>query len=418
MRILHTADWHLGHTLHDEVRREEHGHFLGWLLDQVEEHDVDALLVAGDVFDGANPRAADQRLYYGFLAEVLRRRPSLDVVVVAGNHDSAARLVAPRDLLEGLGVRVVGRLERTPEGSLSGPDLVLPLTGSSGEVEAWVAAVPFLRPSDLPRVEVPEGGDPLVEGVREVYRQALEILDATCTENQARLAMGHLYMVGGQLSELSERRVLGGNQHALPGDLFPPDLTYVALGHLHKAQRVGGREGVRYAGSPLPLSFHEESYKHRVELVELDGPSLVRVLSLEVPRLVDLLRLPEGGAATPEVVLARLRQLPAATVPSSPEERARWPFLEVRVRLEQPDPDLRRRVDEALEDKAVRLLKLTRERLGPGGSLADTGPPQELGDLDPLEIFQRCYQQSYPGEVPVELQSAFLELLEEAGVEA
>jgi exonuclease SbcD len=417
MRILHTADWHLGHTLHEEDRSEEHGHFLAWLLRTLRKEAVDALLLCGDIFDGANPSATAQRMYYGFLAEATRQNPELDVVVVAGNHDSGARLVAPRDLLSSLGVKVVGRLERLPEGGLDLEELLVPLTDASGEVAAWVAAVPFLRPAELPRVDLWNGEDPLVEGVREVYRQVLEVLEAKRQSGQAALAMGHLYMVGGALSDLSERRVLGGNQHALPVDVFPPGLSYVALGHLHKAQRVGGRSAVRYSGSPLPLSFQEEGYRHRVELVELKGNTLVDVCSLEVPRRVEFLRLPEGGAALPEVVLRRLEQLPLASE-GPPTEEAPWPFLEVRVRLDKPDPGLRRRLDAVLEDKAVRLLKLTRERTGSGASLGDQVPLQELDELDPVDIFERCYHQKYDGEVPGELRSAFLELLEEGGVEA
>src|SRR5690606_38813120 len=104
---------------------------------------------------------------------------------------------------------------------------------------------------------------------------------------------GHCYMTGTRLSELSERRILGGNQHALPVDLFPDDVAYVALGHLHLAQRVGA-DHVRYAGSPIPLSFGERHYPHQVLLVDLRGERVAGIEPLRVPRSVDLLRVPEG----------------------------------------------------------------------------------------------------------------------------
>ena len=114
MRLLHTADWHLGHSLHRFRRHAEHARFLDWLLDQLEEHAVDALLVAGDVFDTANPPSQALRAWYGFLARARARMPALDIVVIGGNHDSAARLDAPRPLLEGTSFQLNG-LRSDPE---------------------------------------------------------------------------------------------------------------------------------------------------------------------------------------------------------------------------------------------------------------------------------------------------------------
>jgi exonuclease SbcD len=148
MKLLHTSDWHLGHTLLDADREVEHDEFLSWLLDTIEAHEVDALLVTGDIFDSANPPATAQRAWYRFLVEAGRRRKGLQVVAIAGNHDSAARLEAPREVLASLDVTVVGELP-CADGRLDPARLLVPLRDREGVRRAWVAAVPYLRSSDL-----------------------------------------------------------------------------------------------------------------------------------------------------------------------------------------------------------------------------------------------------------------------------
>lgn len=398
MRILHTSDWHLGHTLRELDRGPEHEAFLGWLLDQLEEHEIDALLVAGDVFDTANPSAAAQEAYYAFLGQARRRCPDLDLVVVAGNHDAPSRIDAPRAVLSSLGMHVVGSLPRIDRHTVDVERLIVPLTDASGEVGAWCAAVPFLRPADLPPVE---GGDPLVEGVREVYRQVADGLRARASEGQALVAMGHAYLVGGVLSERSERAILGGNQHALPVDVFPEDLSYVALGHLHKAQRVGGREGVRYCGSPIPLALDERTYCHQVLLVELEGADLSRVEVLAVPRTVDVLRVPEREAAPLDEVLSILEALPEAS-----GDGRWWPLLDVHVLVDQPEPALQARVVAAVEGRAARVVKVSTHRAGVDEA-SEAVVPEDLADLSPDDVFRRCWAASHEGEPPEAVLEAF-----------
>lgn len=404
MRLLHTSDWHLGHTLHDVPRDREHALFLDWLLDTIGEQRVDALLVAGDVFDVANPSAAAQRMLYRFLTELRRRYERLDVVIVGGNHDSADRLDAPAPLLDGFDVQVVGGLPRRADRSLDLDRLLFPLHDGEGEVRAWVAAVPFLRPADLPPAR--EADDPLVEGVRAIYREVLDEARRRRAPGQAIVGMGHLYMTGTQLSELSERRILGGNQHALPHDLFPDDVAYAALGHLHLAQQVG-RPTIRYSGSPIPLSMAEIDYPHQVCLVDLQGEEVSEVKALPVPRAVELLRIPKRGALEKEDLLRELAALPEAEG-RDPELR---PFLEARVALDRPDPALRHDVEEALAGKYARLVRLSVELSGDGRSLADRVARRMLDELRPETVFENRWRQTYEGDPPEELMEAFVELV-------
>jgi exonuclease SbcD len=411
LTLLHTSDWHLGHTLHDHSRAEEHGAFLDWLVDLAEAEAADALIVAGDLFDGSNPPAQAQEQLYRFLVTLRQRLPRIDVVLVGGNHDSAQRLDAPAAVLRALGLHMVGGLPRlAPAGprserALDLDRLLVPLTDTNGDVAAWVVAVPFLRPADLPVVV--DAQDALVEGVASVYASALEAARARRQPGQALVATGHCYMSGGELSDLSERKILGGNQHALPVTLFPEDIAYVALGHLHLAQNVGTRENVRYCGAPIPLSMPERSYPHAVNVVKLDGERLVEVRAVRVPRTTPMLRVPPTGALPVDELEAALLALPPRD-PAVPEWRR--PFLEACVRLDQPEPGLQRRVEAALDGRAARLVKLSRERTGTGVSLGDsTGG--SLADATPDDVFLKRWRQEFKTDPDPVYLACFAELL-------
>ncbi len=410
LRVLHTADWHLGHTLHGHSRAHEHARFLAWLGDVIVSENIDALIVAGDVFDGANPPTAALAMYYEFLANLARIAPKIDVLVVGGNHDSASRLNAPEALLAALGVHVVGGMVRRSGEHAKAVDverLVVPLTDSEGNVGAVVAAVPFMRPADLPAIARGEEAlDPLVEGVREAYAQVLAEARKWQGAGQALIATGHCYMVGSQISEMSERRVLGGNQHALPVDIFPDDVDYVALGHLHKAQRVGWRECVRYAGSPLPLSMSEENYRHQVVIADFDDGQLDDWKALAVPRTTDLIRL---RVASVDEALHAIAQLAEAK-----ENDLERPYLEIQVALKSPVSNLREQLEEALKDKRPRLVKITTTYSGDRKTLSESHGGERLADLLPRDVLRRRYLRDYEGEPPDDLLEAFDELLDAA----
>jgi len=440
MRILHTADWHLGHTLRDHSQEAEHVHFLGWLVQTVVARRVDVLLIAGDVFDTANPPPAAWRLWFQFLGELKRERPEVQVVVIAGNHDSAARLEAPRDLLAAFDVRVVGSVVRGSDGKLKFDELLVPLRGADGKVAGICAAVPFLRGSDVlalvppkPPVANPESTrgagdyviprplepvvmpedlpDPLIEGMRTLHEELFAAARARLQPGQALVAMAHGYLVGGALSELSERKVLGGNQHALPLDLFPADCAYVALGHLHRPQQLAGHEHVRYSGSPIPLSMPEREHAHHVVFADLNGAQLEKVWSLRVPRLVPLLRIPERGELEPQAALAAVAQLPPREPKQAEDLR---PLLEVAVRLPEPAPSIGEQIARACAEKNVRLVRVEVVMTGsaPGAERDTAGPPVELASLRPEDVFVRRYQRDHEGPVPEPLLTAFRELLD------
>jgi exonuclease SbcD len=405
VRLLHTSDWHLGQTLHDFDRGYEHQRFLDWLLDTLETEQADALLMAGDVFDNPNPSAAAQKQFYNFLTRAKRRVPDLDIVIIAGNHDSPGRLEAPAPLLQAFDATVVGYVTRDSQGGIQLDRLVAPLRNRDREIAAWCLTVPFLRPGDVPRVET--DGDPYLEGVARLYRQALDLALSRQETGQAIIALGHCHMSGGQTSEDSERRIVIGGAEALSIETFDPAIAYAALGHLHRAQQVGGQERVRYSGSPLPMSFNEIRYSHQVVRVDLDGGAIREITAIPVPRPVELLRVPEQPALVDDV----LDLLAALDLPDAPLEAR--PYLQVRVRLTAPEPGLRAKIESVLDKKPVRLAKIETTY---GGAAEDdpTRGPQSLDDLarlQPDDIFNKLYWRKYGEEPSVELLDAFRELL-------
>jgi DNA repair protein SbcD/Mre11 len=403
-RLLHTADWHLGHTLHGIERTYEHEKLAAWVLDTIESEPVDAVLIAGDVFDAANPPTEAQALWYRFLVEAWRRMPHLQVIVTGGNHDSAARLDATDPFLRAMKrLHVFGGVGRR-DGKPDFDRLVVPLHDRSGAVVAQVAAVPFLRAAETGAGTE----DAVAEGTRRFFGSVLEVARARRSPEQALLAMGHLYLVGAKISDLSERRLVVGNQSAVSHDLFPDDVAYAALGHLHLAQPVGRRVNVRYAGSLLPLSLKERDYEHEVVVVELEGPRASQIRSLRVPRFVDILRVPaDRDAASAEEVIAELGRLPLR----GPGPDAARPLLEVSVRVERPEPTLRQLVEDAVAGKEARLARLGVETAGTARALGDV-ELKPLAELQPEQVFLHKWEKDFGTVPPADVIVAFHELLD------
>ena len=408
LKIIHTADWHLGHHLHGVSRAYEHQSFLDWLLLQLEQQQADVLIVAGDIFDTANPSAAAQAQLYDFLLKARGKCSYIDIVLVGGNHDSAARLDAPAAILNALGVFVVGGLTRDQQGKIDWQRLLVPLKNAQGETKAWCGAMPFLRHADLVDTEATD--DPLISGVRELYTQLIQHLQHNAHSDQALLLTGHCYMVGGNLSELSERKILGGNQHALPVNIFPEYISYTALGHLHLAQTVAGDESVRYSGSPIPLSFDEQHYQHQVVLVTLNKDKSIAIDSIMVPRSVDILRIPNGKDYCDLATALECLSKHAFDEDLDVEQQ---PFLELRIALEKPEPGLRQQIEQCVADLPVRLLKISTAYSGSEKGLADVVKEQRLEELLPEQVFQRCYQNKYDKPAPDEMVALFNKLQEE-----
>ena len=426
MRFIHTSDWHLGHRLYGLSRFEEQKAFLEWLLEQIEHHQIDALIVAGDIFDTHNPSAQSTRLYYQFLHRLNLIDPHVQTVVIAGNHDSAQRLDAPRDVLQALNVHVVGSLPSLS--SSDWDDIYIPLKERSGEVTAWVAAVPFLRSVDLPlRTSDPE--ERLINGVREVYQHALSLLQPKLSPNQGVILTGHCQMSKSVLSQDSERKMPGFGDHTLPSDIFSPDegavASYVALGHLHLAQSISNCDWIRYSGSPLPFSVSERDYPHQILLVDLEGDHLKEMTPIHVPQDIkrEMICIPNApfvdadGTTRKSAPLVKILAEIKALDPldeSVPEWRR--PLLQIKVFCDTPDPTVKSKIIHALRNKHPRLTRLHNEYPERSFAPITEAPTLHLADIDPDDIFRARWRDRRGNEPSDEVLSAFQELRNEARV--
>ena len=399
LRILHTGDWHIGRTLNGWSRRNEHAAALAEIERIIVERQIDALIVAGDIFDSMAPSADARGMFYGAMDRIHARRSGLSSIVIAGNHDHAGQLEAPSVLLQRLGTRVVGTLKQA-DGQLDRAKHHVILRDSAGCPRACVLVLPFLGVGDIPRPPPEEcTGSAIVEGVRRLYAGAI----VGALEHAAGLPLivtGHLTLAGAAESEISERRILVGGEHAVPHDVFPPAVAYAALGHLHRPQSVG-RTTIRYAGSLFPLSAAERAYEHGVSIVSI-GAGGVTVEHLPLTRPVPFIRLPAAGALERSEIPEAFHAMgldPQLAIDLRP-------FVHVAVKVNGTAAGIRGEVDEIASAFPVRVAappEIVRSCAPAVASGDPLGPsPPQLKDIDPLDLFTRAFvacHQAVPGEI-------------------
>lgn len=394
LTLIHTSDWHLGHELHAHTREEEHDVFLAWLLEQIDEVGADVLLVTGDVYDVANPPITAMRRLFAFLNAATQRRPSLQIIILGGNHDSAGRIDLPAALLGDGSIRFVGALPR--QGGVPDIDaLLIPLSGSGAAPAGLLAAIPFCRPGDLGQ-----------HSLASLYAEVAECAVAAAGDLPLILT-GHLHVAGGEVSELSERRIVVGGQEAEAASLFDPRAAYVALGHLHRPQTITAAMPVRYAGSPFPLSATERGYRHSLTVVEFVGTK-ANWREVPIPRPVPFLAVPADGAASLDEVISEIEAL--VIDPDTPPGKR--PFLEISVAVDGPDPHLHALVLAAIADKAVRLTRIRQVRAADAADVNAALTGDDLDELLPADVFAAAFAKAHSGaELPDTLARAFEDLL-------
>lgn len=367
MRIIHTADWHLGQFFYNKSRAAEHQAFLDWLLARIEEHQVDALIVAGDLFDTGTPPSYAREMFNRF---VVALQPSgCQLVVLAGNHDSVATLNESRELLACLNTRVI----TTPQDG----DDVLVLTTRRGEPGALLCAIPYLRPRDIMRSQAGQSGRDkqrsLLEAITVHYQRSFAAAQAL---NLALpiVVTGHLTALGVSKSD-SVRDIYIGTLDAFPASAFPP-ADYIALGHIHRAQRVADSDHIRYSGSPIPLSFDELGSEKSVFLLDF-SPSGLTVTPLTIPLFQPM-----------QVLKGSLAQITRQLSQFSAPDGTKPVWLDIEVTTQEYLSDLQRQVEALTASLPVDVLLLRRSREQRQHSLAQLDK-ETLSELNVEEVFAR-----------------------------
>ena len=348
MRIIHTADWHLGQFFYTKSRAAEHQAFLDWLLQQAETQQVDAIIVAGDIFDTGSPPSYARELYNHFVVRL--QTTGCQLVVLGGNHDSVAMLNESRELLACLNTRVI---------AAASDDLqqqVLLLNKRNGEPGAVLCAIPYLRPRDIMRSQSGLSGrekqQTLLQAISEHYQHCWQ---EACAQREAAnlplpiIATGHLTTVGVTTSD-AVRDIYIGTLDAFPADAFPP-ADYIALGHIHRSQRVANSEHIRYSGSPIPLSFDELSKEKSVLLVDFVDGALSQVTPLPIPCFQPM-QIIKGS-------LAEIEQQLATLTAASPEKPV---WLDIEIVTDDWLSELQRRIQQLTADLPVDVVLLRRNR--------------------------------------------------------
>lgn len=398
MRILHSSDWHLGQHFMGKTRQTEHQAFLAWLIEQVQTYAVDAVLVVGDIFDTGAPPSYARELYNHFIVEL--RQSGAELLVLGGNHDSVAMLGESKTLLAQLNTRVI------PSVCAELNEQVLVLHTRAGQPGAILCAIPFIRPRDVLFSQAGESAQAKQQNLQSAIQQHYQQLYALACARRDELggtlpiiATGHLTTVGASASE-SVREIYVGSLEAFPTSAFPP-AAYIALGHIHRPQKVGGLEHIRYCGSPIPLSFDEAKQQKEVLLVDVNNDGLQHVTALPVPRFQPLLSL-RGS----------LNELPAAIVEAAAQGTEQAPvWLEVLVTADDYLSDLQPRLQALCEGLPVEVLRIRRERGAAVAGLTSTSR-ETLAELSVSDVFaQRLSSETLEPEVQKRLSDLYQQVV-------
>ncbi|MDN0005869.1 exonuclease subunit SbcD [Providencia stuartii] len=370
MRIIHTSDWHLGQYFFTKSRAAEHQQFLTWLIEQVKLHQVDAMIVAGDIFDTGSPPSYARELYNQFVVSL--QQTGCQLVILSGNHDSVSVLNETSSLLAYLNTDVVTS-GATPH--------VITLKNAQGQPGALLCAIPFLRPRDIQLSVAGQSSEEkqlsLQTAIRDYYQASYQLAEQqrqTMGLDIPIIATGHLTVVGAELTD-SVRDIYIGTLDAFPSAAFPP-ADYIALGHIHRPQVIGQQQHIRYSGSPIALSFDEANQQKSVCLVEFDGRELSQIHQLAIPIFQPLQTL-KGSLADIQ------KQLHALSI--EPDTPPVW--LDIEVASQDYLADIQQRIESIIKGLPVEVVLLRRARKpqNPQQALAN----ETLNELTAEEVFLR-----------------------------
>ncbi|MEI6679960.1 MAG: exonuclease SbcCD subunit D C-terminal domain-containing protein [Mariniphaga sp.] len=375
LKVLHTSDWHLGRSLYDRKRYDEFGLFLDWLAEFIQMEKIDALLVAGDIFDTSTPSNRAQELYYQFLTKVAHS-DCRHIVITGGNHDSPSFLNAPRELLRFFNVYVIGAMTDNPE------EEVILLRDNFKNPEAIICAVPYLRDKDIrtvvPGEKMEDKNRKLVEGLIAHYAEVGNIALKRQTDfpNIPIIGMGHLFTSGSKTTDGDGvRELYVGGVAYVNENSFPECFDYLALGHLHIAQKVGNSENKRYCGSPVPIGFGESGQEKKVIVIEFDNN-----LPIITEHVIPIFQKFERITGNAETIMTKIGNLKT-------EGSNAW--LEIDHTASEAVTGFRDLVYETIAGTQIEVLRI-KYKLLTGQVLTSIDGQETLDDLDSKEVFNRC----------------------------
>lgn len=398
MKILHTADWHLGHKLFNADRELEHQHVLDWLVDYIKKESIELLIIAGDIFDTDSPPNFARKQYYSFLCRLVDTC-CRNIVVVAGNHDSANMLDASGEVLRLLNVHVIGNLPEDRK------EQIVEIRDAKGKLQVVVGAVPYLRDRDIRQGVAGQSFDErlvaLRLGIENHYQEIANELEVYRDANIPIIVTGHFYVSGGA-RDGRPNSIHIGSLEVVEASCFSALFDYVALGHLHRPQVVDKKEHIRYSGSLIPMDFNEWNYKQSVTLLEFKKKALNKIKQIPVPLLRKLIYY-QGEIDYIKEKLAGLKPK---------EGLSNW--LKIELITETYYPQLEEELKLILEHKNIEITLLNQIAPSNANLLKQKQQQlQSLSDLDPVEVFQMKLDSAKINETETreELEHTFTELM-------
>lgn len=385
MKILHTSDWHLGHTLYNYDRSREQQHFLSQLADIVAEERPDVMVVSGDIYHYSAPAAATQRMYTDAMLEIHLASPETTIVVTAGNHDSSSKLEVDSSLWHHFGLKVVGNIERTQEEVNLEKHIIE--VRNNGELKGYVVAVPHVYPQNFPILDTET---PREQRQARFFQALLDEVEKMNNRHLPVVLMAHLSIEGSDRSGHDES--IGGIEY-VPLSALGNGYDYLALGHIHCPQYIkGSNQRARYCGTPLPVSF-DETYPHSVSIVLIED-NQTEIRTREIANPLPLVTLPHPPVPF-EDALKLLEEYP--------EETPAYIRLNVLIK-DYLAPDCNERAANTAKGKACKFcyIKTNREQSSAESRLKHISI-QEMQQMSPLEIAKLYFQEAEGEEMDEEL---------------
>lgn len=396
MKILHTADWHLGHRLHEQSQFEEQSLFLSWIENYIINQKIDMLLISGDVFDSGSPSNQSLEMYYSFLVKI-NATTCKSIIITGGNHDSPGTLNAPKHILSALSIKVVGKATENIEDEVFEIEI-------NGE-NVIIGAVPYLRDGDIRRAVAGESFEALTDKYKTAlinhYQAIAEQCELINTANVPVIAMGHLFAIGGSVSD-SEQNIYVGTLGHIGAEDFPTYFDYIALGHLHRPQIIGENDKIRYSGSPHILSFSEINYDKKVIVLTLENNKIAKIEEEVVPRFRAFYRvtgtISECIDAFPNIISNAYKLIPWVEVVLNEDHTINT-------------DDLKKEAEKYPFEILKTTLKTQRKIKGIEELLEDT---KSIKELKPTEVFKlKCKEMNFDLEQSPQVWDAFNEILQE-----